>query len=311
MNKPYLPMTDEIAIELVKQWIKPDNPPLGMPFGWTQPNDDSTIILGSVYSCNYEKNLYDLLINEIYNPRLGKWGGYEIELKQSLDITKRVLRILKENKINIRTNKITLHDVLFNAEEISTTFNELDNEEKCMFRLSIMCLNTMTNGHNLAIEYLEYLAHNHFGDNTDNDKNWIIYESEYSDYKDDILQILAESPENLGIMLDYNSPEYDLKGLNVARDYPEEYQYIQDIENRYNDNYEYDLLQDVFKVDLRSYERQEILEFLTWCIGWIKEEYATGNLTLTYAEDIDSKPLKQWLYQYANQTILPTFENLD
>lgn len=305
-------MTNEIAIELVKQWIKPDNPPLGMPFGWTQPNDDSTITLGNVYSCNYERNLYDLLINEVHTYDYDKYQFiYKTELCQSLDVTKRILRILKEHHKDIKKDKIILHDAIFNAEHISTEFNNLDNSEKCMYRLSIMCLNTMTNGHNLACEYLEYLAHNHFGDNPNNDKNWTIYESEYSDYKDDILQILAESPENLGIMLDYDSPGYDLKGLNVDQDYSEEYQYIQDIENRYNDDYEYDLLQDVFKVDLRSYERDEILQFLAWCIGWIKEEYKTGNLTFTYAEDIDSKPLKQWVYQYANQTILPTFENLD
>lgn len=316
-SKPFFPMSSEIAIELVKQWIKAGEQPLGIPFGWTQPEDNDTITLGSIYSCNYDNNLYDLLINEVhdYDYNKGKFV-YKNELRQTLDVTKRVLRILKEHHKDIRKDKIILPDVIFSTDNLNTTFDKLDNAEKSMYRLSILMLNTMTNGHNLACEYLEYLAHNHFGDDKDNNKQWELYEYDNSSYKGEILEILMENPEDMGILLDYDSPGYDIRGLNTERDYPEDYDYVNTIEIQYqddsNEEYTFDLIQHVFNVECKyDYERGEILNFLAWCAGWIRKEYAAGNITFNYTDDIDSKILKNWLFQYVNQPILPTFENLE
>jgi hypothetical protein len=297
-KKPFLKMTDEIAIELVRQWIKVGEQPLGIPFGWIQPDNDDYCTLGDVYTQYFNQNLLDVLFNEVYDYAI---KGYKLEAKYSLDQTKRVLRILKSNNKNLRTGNIQLkNDVIFNLDHVTTQFSKLDSTEKCLYRMSILVLNTMTEGHNFAIEYLNYLAHNYI---TSADyKSFQIYENSLNGYKSEIMEILAENPENLDIQLEYESPEYN---INYLKDkYPDSLDYLMELEYQFDDDkWAIDIINYVFNVNCK-YDREEILTFLAWCIGWIREEYQQGYITFKYTENVDSKILRDWLYTYENQLTL-------
>lgn len=302
----YFAMRPEIALALVHEWIKSGEGPLGMQFGWIQPDNDDICTLGSVYTDSYDRDLYNLLFTEDYNYAYGK---YDKTLNFSLDQTKRILRILKDNDIDYHSRfNIKLSDVIFQNENIQCKFSELDDTEKCMYRLSILMLNTMTEGHNLACEYLEYLAHVHYH-SLENDKNWTVYDNDNRGYKQDILDILMETPEDMTIYLPYDSPEYHIDYFTNLPDYNPYLtvrEYVENLENEYaEDRSSIDIVNQVFNLDVQyPYDRDEILDFLTWVIGWIIDEYMQGNLTFTYTDNVDSKELKQWLYNYDNQMIM-------
>ena len=50
MNENYHVMPNDIALELIKEWVKPGYPPLGLSFAQSQPDNDDHITIGGLYA---------------------------------------------------------------------------------------------------------------------------------------------------------------------------------------------------------------------------------------------------------------------
>ena len=279
MNKQsYFPINDEIALELIKVFISPGNPPLGMAFAWIQPEDDSEFInVGGLYGQPSNITLRELL----QDSDIGYWAAKQI-IKESRCMRKSVKSLDEEIEF----------DSVCSIDNLSIPLKALDSLEFALYRLAIMAINTMTEGHNWACLYLEYLANMHYEYKDDNE--WGDF---YDGYSDDLL----ESIDYAGLLdrlywhiwdsdyycsLEYKQSTYDnLESLQA----------------------EYVLFPDN---EFKSYEIEELYQVIAHMINWIQDEWITGNLTFIYDEDMPDK-IKKWYAAYESQGILPEFESIE
>jgi hypothetical protein len=296
-------MSNEIAIELIKEWIKPGYPPLGMQFGWIQPNDNDHITLGDLY-CSFsgEYTIQDLLFIDLGYP------NYDLELAVSLNTAKQVILESRNMGIkDLRKDKISF-DGIYCSENPSIEFGELSEEESILYRLSILVLNTMTNGHNFAVEYLDYLAEYHVGKGS---VSWSLYDRGYpDDYEIGNIVELITSDDHFPFNFYDNHRDYDLDYLRNKADL-DVITWFNQLEDLYQDN-EKDIIMDIFpNYDIyHNYDRKEIISFLSWIVSWLKYEFKTGNLSFQESDDLSPK-LNNWIKYINSQLELPIKENTE
>jgi len=293
-NFNYHSLPNDIALELIKQWIKPDNTPLGIPFGWIQPGLDSNVTLGDLYiQFAGEYTIADLITNEI---RLGFYQ-YKSELAVSLNTAKMVIRLARELGIkDLRLDKINFNGI-YSSENPSCEFLELEPNDQCLYHLAILCLNTMTEGHNLAIEFLDYLADYYIPKGS---ICWSLYDGDCYELGEIVELITYES--NFPFSFYDNDRYYDVEGsLNLN---PKILDWINELEYKFQeDPTELDLIQYIFDKEIPwDYQREEILYYLAWIIDWLKEEFKSNNLKFSNQglEGLNPK-LRSWIIYVTSQ----------
>jgi hypothetical protein len=159
----------------------------------------------------------------------------------------------------------------------------------------------MTNGHNLAIEYMEYLADYYV---PKGDITWNLYDGDSYEHGE-IVELLTEN-DHFPFYFHDNHNHYDIeRTLDPDNDVLE---WIQEIENDYQENYTRDLIMELFPdYDIYlDYQRDEILYFLAWIISWLKSEFHSGNLSFP-GDNINglSSKLQNWIVYINSQLELP------
>jgi hypothetical protein len=151
------PLSNEHALIVIRDMLQPDTPTLGMWFGWSQPEPNETVKLGSAYASDTLEFTWE-----------------EVFESATHDEKKAFVRLCREYKVPYRWEPIRLRG-LWLADEVFFPFNSLGRGEQCLYRLHTMAVNTMTDYHNWAIEYGEYLAEMYV-DNKKADVSWELYE---------------------------------------------------------------------------------------------------------------------------------------
>lgn len=306
---PFKSMPDEIALDFILYQILPDNAPLGYHFEWFQPSEDSTITLGSIYvSCDLNLSPYDLFFYQLGYP------DYKYEsscTEYPLWAIKTLLKAYKDTQQD-KTKRVKLLkrkiSGILELENPHCQFSELEREEKLLYRLAIMALNTMTEAHNWACLYLKSLAYDHYL-LKDQGKDWQFYCPDESDNTDILLAIndLFSSSNCIADKLELYG--YTIDNANSG----EEYYYFNQWENENLETQEYiksiiDSLDNhpLQKWDIRDYDH-EIISTLAHMINWIKEEWINGNLFFTLSPEMPKK-LYNWYREYTYQLILPNID---
>lgn len=293
-SKPFHTMSPDIALRLIRQWIKPGTPSLSGMFAWVQPSPGDTITTGSTaLSFTFESTLRDFLQTEVNH-----WpDGYQNELYYSPADTKNILRQFPKDVHKYMDKKFTTSGILM-RDETPLQFDSLDSENQTLYRLAVMVLNMIGEPlHNWAVEYLEYLSY----DNEDT-SGFYCYDCD-KDAQDFIYAICqAESNSNPLIshwsfysnMPDY-SPNHELGHTSPAL--------VEWIESLVED----DTIADYGLDDIRSYHDSLIL-VLAACVEMVMESWQEGDLSFSDVTFEDDSILSAWLYQVNNQGVLPGIE---
>lgn len=239
-------LNNEMALAIVKDAIMPGQPTLGLWFGWNQPNEESTVKLGSICGRIQSYTVRELLHNS------------DLELWQVKDI----LREMKYCKLD-KDETISERWALALCDEVFIPYGVLSPEEKALYRLKVLLVNTMTEGHNWAIEYGDYLATVYYRLESAGLSEWRSQDAKYSDLHD----ILA-----------------DYKLLPVAA-----YEESDCVSPKYNpETYEFALgkVLDLFPDLEYNYQKSGVSEILAWVLDWLKDEYQKGNLVI----DLEKAP---------------------
>ena len=288
----YHQMDNEIALELIKEWVKPGYPPLGMQFAWQQPEETDYITVGDLYTVfNGDYTIQDLLFTN-----KGYYYSPILELAVKLETAKEVIRLARELEIKDLRNDKLQFDGIYCSENPAIELCELDQNEIALYRLAILCLNTMTEGHNLAIEYLEYIAEHYVEKGS---IIWGLYDGD-NQYLGEIVELIT-SDDHFPFSFYDNHPHFDVeRTLNPD---PEVLDWIIGIEEDYQENYTRDLIIEIFPdYDITwDYERGEILYWIAWIIGWLKEEFHSGNLTFSDNPEGLSPKLTSWIVYINSQ----------
>lgn len=292
-------MSNEAALDFILYQIQSDNQPLGIPFGWSQPKSNDTITLGSVYvGIDEQFTPKSLLLDQEYDFTKGYFYNGDLTEYPLWGIKKLLREWKNECKPNERvSNKELRLSAIFGNEEIHCLYDDLDREEKLLYHLAIMALNTMTECHNWAVSYLEYLAYNHYN-LKDHGKNWSVYNSQETLYPDifDALNDLLGSgdlAEKLG-----------LYGYTIYNNLNDEcYHYFNQWEDENTSTQEFikNTLENSNKLDswdIREYDH-EIIGTLAAMMEWIKSEWLQGNLSFELSEDMP-KDLYNWYSEICN-----------
>lgn len=299
LKQQYFPMSDEIALDFIKWMIQPDNPTLGIWLGWNQPNDDTTVKLGDCYTVpSFWDN--EITIASLFSESTGYSSQYAyMEFQTAKDILREL-----HNKFGKKYSKyqnIKLSGIW--ETEVFRSFSELENEEKCIYRLCVMVINTMTDLHNFACAYMQSLAESYANNNDD----WSLYEN---DSRYGIDEIINDYMPNFKHLMDFT-------GYLQCNGSDEEYHYfnqwtVSDYFQTPIDNYDKfgsEFVMDVFGLDVSEYDYENILKVLSVAMEWIKEEWKNGILQFHYDESMP-KLIKDFTCQFDNQTLLDGFENL-
>lgn len=281
-KQQYFKMSNEVALELIKEWCRPDMPTLGHWFGWNQPKKDGSIKLGSIYGKpNNNYSLRELLEkSEI---------GY--------NAAKDTIKMLPDNASIDEPLELS---GIYSIEEVFIDFNALEPYERALTRLKVMLVNTMTEGHNWSIAYGEYLAQQYW-DYESND-GWLLYESGYKT-NDDILGEILEWGHNPDISWHVWDNDECYHYFNEFEKLPT-YEKLKEIQD-----YDHDLINDILGESVSGCYWDEILSVLAWCIEWIIESWDNGDLTLSYDESLPDK-LKSFISSYDKQSLLDGFETI-
>lgn len=278
--KPYISMPDNIALEFIRYMIKPDNPPLGIPFAWLQPDNNDTIMLSSIYvGMNKEISLYDLFYLDNY----------------PLDIKKDIIRTFQNNpgkKVN-PDDTLQLSGIV-ECPEISIPYNDLERDEMLLYHLAVMSINTMTEAHNWACSYLEFLAYNHYSFKN-HAEDWKVYELSFNNIDNDLIDSMFEYSSALadyldlyGYTIDYNQNDECYYYFNEWKDMNLEIQEL----IKANDDF-------MNEWNIRDYDH-EIISTLAFMVDWIKTEWNEGYLTFQLNDNMP-KSLYEWYASYVNQ----------
>lgn len=289
LKQSYFPMTDEVSLDFIKWMIQPDNPTLGLWFGWNQPNDDTTVKLGDCYTIP-SFNDYTMTIVDLFNTELGPIGfnsARDILKELKSHYGKRYSKYLKPKLSGIW------------ATEVFRQFSELENEEKCIYRLCVMSINTMTELHNFACAYMESLAESY----SKNSDEWSLYENDDSG----IDEIAYQFNDKFSGLIDFT-------GYLQYNYSDEEYHYFNEwkVSEYFQapmDNYDKsgsDFIQDIFGLDVPEYESENILKVLSVAMEWIKSEWNDGILQFHYDESMPDI-IKKFTRQFEMQDLLPGF----
>lgn len=293
-KQSYFPMPNQVALDCIKSFIQPNNPTLGIWLGWNQPNDEDYIKFGSCYTLpsfdDYHMTLHDLLQDTAL--------GYN-SAKQIVD----EFRIHYHNKRGYQYERLELSGIW--ETEVFRQFAELDNNQKCIFRLCIMVINTMTELHNFACAYMEELAEEYCKDSDD----WSLYDSSDTWLDSIISDNIAEFKSKISFSsyFQYNQTDETYSYLNDEFQIAE---WMNEIESQFQYGDNIDLIEYTFGIDVHlKWEREEVLKVLSECIEWIQSEWLEDNLTLTLHDSMPDS-VKQFVTQFNNQDLLPGFESL-
>lgn len=292
LKQSYFPMNDEVALDFIKWMIQPDNPTLGIWLGWNQPDEDTTVKLGDCYTIP-SFNDYTMTIADLFNTELGPIG---------FNSARDILKELKSHygKKFSRFNKPKLSGIW--ESEIFRPFSELENEEKCIYRLCVMSINTMTEVHNFACAYMQSLAESYAKDSDE----WSLYSND----DNGIDEIAYQFSDKFNGIIDFN-------GYLQCNHSDEEYHYfnqwkVSEYFQSPIDNYDKfgsEFIMNVFGLDVPEYDSENILKVLSVSMEWIKSEWNAGMLQFHYNESMPNK-IKSFVMAFENQDLLNGFENL-
>ena len=300
-NSKY-PLPNDVLVEIIKDMLSPGNIPLGIPFGWIQPDENDTITLGNIYASGCNENTWSEIINAY--PGDNHYSIIRMIKQAKRDKSISDFRDYLENKsLNL--------DSTFECEEIKTSFSKLYPGEKLLYRLSILNLNTMSTGHNFACEYLLCLASNHCDSNgyeSSRESGFKLYENDRNSKNIEILGNILDIFEN---RLSFYIGDYDFSTSghleSLENDTSQDIlDYIQDKENVYDETYENDILELVSGETIPTYDRELPLALMAFSISEIKKAYIEGSFFFTGIPDnLEKKTtLYQFLYTYFNQLTL-------
>lgn len=305
-SKPFVKMSNDIALEFIAYLIQDGNPPLGIPFGWIQPSEDTTITLGSIYvSVDVKMSLKDL----IYGRKEVGYFSNDPRKNQDFRFPSDMDSIYLREAIKSFEGRNSKRKIsgLLEAENIHCQYSELERDEKLLYRLALLALNTMTECHNWSVSYLEFLAYNHYCFN-DHWQLWHLYEDSYNQ---GILSAVSE-------LIPYckNIPDtLELYGYGIDNAKNDEcYYYFNQWEDENTEIQEWiqeaidttdktSLTEFIEKYDIREYD-SEVIRTLSAVINWIQEEWNQGNLEFTLNENMP-RGLYNWYKMVSSQMILP------
>lgn len=280
MNKQAVfPMSNELTLELIRSFLQPGMPTLGMWLGWNQPDKDDVVKLGSAYAVHSEEFWWETAFEDA-----------------TLDQKKEFVRICKMYKKNLR-DKLTVSGLMC-AEEVFFPYAKLSKDEQCLYRLHTMAVNTGNDYHNWAIEYGEMLAHRH-ADSEFADVKWELYEEDNS-FSREMFEFITNN--ELWDIIPYSmeiEPPY-AKAEDADEDLLE---WLEE----YIGDYSGDFFDWMFGVprDGHSWWEDDVIPVLAWFMEWMQDEWKTGNLELT--PDTPSQKLNDFITMVNAQEILPGF----
>ena len=282
-------MPKEIALELVRIFLEPGTPTLGMWFGWNQPSEGDMVKLGSAYGYSSEDKVY--------------WN--EVFVGATLEQKKEYVSLMKSWKKDPR-KPFTLQG-MFEADEVFYPFDNMDLEHQMLYRLMVMSVNTCgTDYHEWSIEFGYYLA-SWYGDKTSASKEWRIACTDTRDerFTEDFLSNeLLNTLVNVDIIAE--DGDHYPEGIVDKHVNTDTVLWLeQHISEYYGDFYFW-----MFGVqsNQHTYWQGEVNKTLAWFVDWMIEEWGEGNLTLT--PDSPSKILNKWLQYVESNLLLPGFEEI-
>lgn len=298
MKQNYFPMDNRVAMDLFKAMIQEGNPPLGIPFAFEQPGENSLVWLGDRYSTagTYSSTTWRDLFESL--------NLEKIDLRMKIDWIK---TIKKHGKT--LDDKIGSFGGIYSREEITTEWGNLSDFNKIRTRFRYAWINTGTELHDWTCEIGESLAEE-YSDNKTND--WRLYES--SGWRDDLLGEILEWNSDNDISEVYFSSESNDPGYYYTKKFTEldEYTELMELEDIYKESYSEsdDMIFSLFGITLQwDHEREEIFALLAETIRELKESWITGNLTLTLNDDMP-KSIHDFITRFESQELLPGFEDL-
>lgn len=278
----YFPMSREVSLGLISEWVKPDTPTLGMWFGWNQPDKDTTVKLGSIYGTIGERYTFKEILDNC--------EGLTLEDKKEL------IREIKSNGCNMRQEYS--FDAIYNDEEIFISFDCLEPFERVLYRLHTIVINTMTELHNWSIEYGEYLASEYY-DQTD--YKILCYIPQEGNDADIALSEILERCDNNPISVHIEERENPIYWYDDKTN-PDIIEWLESLQE------EKDIIQTMFGENVYlSWELEEIFVILSLAIEWIIDVWNSGDLEFHSSEDITNKTVREWIKGMELQDTLPGF----
>jgi len=261
-----LPMPRNVAVAIIKDALRPGQPTLGLWFGWNQPRKTDKVKLGSVYG--YIRKDEWLTLRKLL-------GGTEIGYNAAKDIIKTATKLYNKkygayNGVN-RPSKFPKdmgadlcelfnNDTMLSCEEVFVPFSRLSSDDQAAYRMHTLLINTMTDGHNWACEWGDYIAAQYA---IARELDWELY----YDSHDKLAEKLLEYGIKLPVWVedgDYSLPKVEKETLNWMFD--------NDIAKRvFGDNVDWE-------------DWHSAVTMLAWTIEWLQQEWANGNLSLSYDE---------------------------
>lgn len=285
----------ELGIDFIAQFIKPGESSLSGLFGWSQPNEDDTIIVGDVYSTVSAPH------NHYKKPEGYTWA----ELLEYVENEEERAEIAEEYKelINKRAN----FDSLFLWENPSMLFSELEEVEKFLYRMSVLWVNMIgESGHEFAIYYMQFLGYQYIN----------LFETECNLYEeqtieDELVNRIVGAHRDLLLPIfeinhyqnDEEGSEYHYDAINEFRKYQDTgfYSWLKDTfgDDEIGDYFE-NKLTELGYPGIRWYEiRDEILPVLVYTVEKFIEYLYSGDLKVN--PDHFEGELGNWIKQYGFQ----------
>lgn len=347
--KPFVKLSQDMAVKLLHEFIRPGTPSLAGMFAWAQPSEDTTINLDGAHASIEEISLFDLLMCEqrsytppcdyiykddgtcevIHNPNSG--FKYWHELRLSLDTTKKIAREIKEKRgltlKDIRDMGDTRRNKGYSVDfsgmilsgRMSIKYSELDTQEKLLYRLAVLGINGIGEDiHNWACDYLCEITSNHIKMNDD-------WQVEVNDMRgglaSDILDILDGTNDWQTFVSNHAFMEDNDYYFNAdrvlsssAKSMLAEWNEDINTEDVYIPNWEIQdkLLSDIFGegITLQSWHKNDILPILAMSLDFLQTSWNEGYLTITTIPDDFTAELRNWLIMVNSQGILPGMEEL-
>lgn len=280
-DKPhYFKMPHMATLQLVKNFCIAGNPPLGYNFGLIQPNLNDTIIVGSCYGiASFNYTIRALLTKSVYTGH----GQFKDELATNLETAKQIIRLARDHNYHL-DDTVDLSGLV--ETEVFRSFSTLSITEQAFYRLAILLINTMTEGHNWACEYMEYLAETYVKNNDE----WQLIENDT--WKDDILDICLNSDLKDQLTISAYNKEVHYPACN-----PEIYSWLEELDETL------DISDYITGFSIR-WDKDEFLRILAWVVEWIQEIYSKGDLELTLTHEIEGKELRDFLTMVDKQMTL-------
>jgi len=295
-KQSFFKMTPEIAMDLMRSMVNPGNQPLGIPFGFVQPNEDESVYLGSVYA---QMSYYN---GETWKDLFEHIDLSKIELSTLKDWIK---TIKKNNDLGLNT-RLDFNGI-YSKEELHCNWGDLDDLEKCQSRLFHLWINTGIDLHNWACEISEDLAENHCNGMTNDAR---LYVNDSNNWQDDLLGEILEYNVNIkNLTFYFESGNHSYYSQSSFEKNPDN-DFINDFETDFQDNDGFDPVLRTLGIELlRTYDREEILPVIAESVRTLIQSWNDGELTLTLNDDMP-ETVKSFVMAFESQMIIPGFEDL-